>query len=553
MRYRFLLILLLVSYRLLGRAAPALPDSVLTLEKAYEYGLVNMQYSLDILDAMRRDQKDVAWKIDLAEGDIYCMNRLLQRALKYYHAAIDNTLIHASSIYQMSIMVRMLFCYESCSRDKEVARIHYQLSQKARKSNDSFFLAIANFFKGKRAHYHGKQDEGIRICLENKKIVTQSDNPWRYYVLHYFCASLVRMYSLNKQFDQALAMSKEMAHVSTYELPFPVINSQRRALYRVYAYRTFMYMMKGDLAAADECYRLCRYQDAFDPMTDLRLVEYLKKVGRYDEMLYYVQRVKNLLKMDGDTVSRVMVGLMEQEGDALYGMGKYKESAQSFDQLSDIVNTLNRQSSEEMMTSVRETLIQQREISRRNLVLAFVVFAFVILLIVMIFVYFYNRELNRKNNAMSKTLRELTFYREKLVNNHFVSSDKTGKIAIEHPRSTMRQRFDEMDSRIIQEELFRNPDFGRDDLMRMLRVDKNTLPGIISQYTGTNVAGYINSKRMEYAVSLMKDHPDYTLNAIAEACGMKTSATFIRNFKHIYGVTPSDFRTGLIKSLSNQK
>jgi AraC-like DNA-binding protein len=63
--------------------------------------------------------------------------------------------------------------------------------------------------------------------------------------------------------------------------------------------------------------------------------------------------------------------------------------------------------------------------------------------------------------------------------------------------------------------------------------------------TGTNVSGYINIKRMEYAVSLMKDHPEYTLGAISEACGIKSPATFIRNFKNIYGMTPSEFRNYL--------
>ena len=78
--------------------------------------------------------------------------------------------------------------------------------------------------------------------------------------------------------------------------------------------------------------------------------------------------------------------------------------------------------------------------------------------------------------------------------------------------------------------------------MHLTGVDKNALAAIIQKYAGTNVPGYINSKRMEYAIVLIKIHPEYTLNAIAEACGIKASATFIRHFKNTYGMTPSEYR-----------
>ena len=84
------------------------------------------------------------------------------------------------------------------------------------------------------------------------------------------------------------------------------------------------------------------------------------------------------------------------------------------------------------------------------------------------------------------------------------------------------RHFKEVDKRIMKEQLFAQPDFGRDELMRLFGVDKNTLPSIIQRFTGTNVPGYINNKRMEYAVLLIKQHPEYTLGAISEACGINT-------------------------------
>ena len=76
---------------------------------------------------------------------------------------------------------------------------------------------------------------------------------------------------------------------------------------------------------------------------------------------------------------------------------------------------------------------------------------------------------------------------------------------------------------------------------------------IINKYTSMNVSGYINSKRMIYAVALMKEHPEYTMNAIAEACGIKSAATFIRNFKNAFGMTPSDYRKTIDNSIAEKE
>ena len=144
---------------------------------------------------------------------------------------------------------------------------------------------------------------------------------------------------------------------------------------------------------------------------------------------------------------------------------------------------------------------------------------------------------------MMNTIQQLMHYRDLVVQNGDpVEMEENDD---EHVSTDERRLFKEVDKRIMKERLFAQSDFGRDDLMRLLGVDKNTFPSIIQRFTGTNVPGYINNKRMEYAVLLIKQHPEYTLGAISEACGIKSPATFIRNFKSAYGMTPSEFRKQL--------
>ena len=163
--------------------------------------------------------------------------------------------------------------------------------------------------------------------------------------------------------------------------------------------------------------------------------------------------------------------------------------------------------------------------------------------VLVIVLAYYSYVIRKKNKAMTLTIHRLMVYRGALVNNNGVDiPDEKGENEVAEAPNDEFARFLAMDRRIVKEKLYLNPSFGREDLMRLLGVDKNVLPTILSRYTGTNVTGYINAKRMEYAVYLMKYHPEYTITGIAESCGMANPSTFIRNFKNTYGMTPSEYR-----------
>lgn len=103
------------------------------------------------------------------------------------------------------------------------------------------------------------------------------------------------------------------------------------------------------------------------------------------------------------------------------------------------------------------------------------------------------------------------------------------------------ERFKLMDQKVTEQKLFLNADINRRNLMRIAGVDKNRFALMMRNCANTNFAGYINSKRMEYALQLLKEHPEYTMKNIAETCGFSSQSTFFRVFKSIYGVTPTEF------------
>lgn len=104
--------------------------------------------------------------------------------------------------------------------------------------------------------------------------------------------------------------------------------------------------------------------------------------------------------------------------------------------------------------------------------------------------------------------------------------------------------FWQLDRIVTTGQLFTQQDFSRDDLMKCIGIDKNRLLRILQQNAETNVVGYLNNKRMEYAAELLKAHPEYNIVIIANMCGMSISS-FNRTFKNKYKMTPNDFKCTL--------
>lgn len=104
------------------------------------------------------------------------------------------------------------------------------------------------------------------------------------------------------------------------------------------------------------------------------------------------------------------------------------------------------------------------------------------------------------------------------------------------------RRFSRFDRQIDEQRLFTHPDLNREQLCGLMGVDRNRFAVIIQTHSGCkNMSDYINRKRVAYAVALMKQHPNYTLQAISEDSGFSSMRTFNRVFRELYGCAPSEY------------
>ncbi len=158
-------------------------------------------------------------------------------------------------------------------------------------------------------------------------------------------------------------------------------------------------------------------------------------------------------------------------------------------------------------------------------------------LIISLVILYYVRYIRHRNVELIKVLNGLDAYRRAVINGDSPTSPEV-VAALEE-----RRLYVEMDKQVTRDRLFLKPGLGREDLMRLIGVDKNRFGKMMSKYSdASNTSVYINMKRVEYGAKLLLEHPEYTIAAIASECGMSNTVTFNRTFKEVYNMTPSEYR-----------
>ena len=105
------------------------------------------------------------------------------------------------------------------------------------------------------------------------------------------------------------------------------------------------------------------------------------------------------------------------------------------------------------------------------------------------------------------------------------------------------RRFAAFDRAVKQKRLYTQQGITRQMLCDLMGVDRTTFSRIIREQSGClNMNDYLNQKRLRYAEQLLRQHPNYTIQAIMQDSGFATKSTFTTLFKKAYGMTPSEYR-----------
>lgn len=93
-----------------------------------------------------------------------------------------------------------------------------------------------------------------------------------------------------------------------------------------------------------------------------------------------------------------------------------------------------------------------------------------------------------------------------------------------------------------EQQLFKNKDLRVADVVAALHTNTTYLSAYLNGVLNTTFPAFITGYRIRYAQELMRQDPMMRLPQVAEASGFTNERTFLRTFKAVCGVTPSEWK-----------
>ena len=529
-----------ICYSQLGVAATQLPDSLLTFEKAYYYNIVDMPKSLQIVQTMRERKMAAEWELDRAEANLWSLDRQYNKALKLYQKVLKNPKAVESWEEELRTLFFITYCYDKLCDERHLSEMVFRMKELAEKYQAATYLSMTEFLRGKRLYAMGRRGEGCSICERAVEAMKRVSYRYKNRMLFIFNANLSSMYLNNGKYQEASKTLSNAEEVLRQGLNMNVLDVERRAYSVVYASKARILAAEGQLAQADSVYALMRSNRYRDIGAEVIVLPYLKMREKYADMLESTKYCRKVVESDNNQVGMNIISILRFEIEAYMGLKEFQKASEDYYALTKLTDSLHVDNMNYFSNEARANLRREQLVARQNLQLSIGISALIILSLLMLAAFVHHLLTRKRTKVMMATIEELMFYRNLfLQNGDKVPVEMEGNEAASHEE---KHRFKEMDKRIMKEKLFCSPEFGRDDLMRLMGVDKNAIAPIVQKYAHTNVSGYIKMKRMEYAVTLLKEHPELTIAAIADSVGIKSTTTFVNHFKDTFGITPSDYR-----------
>jgi len=160
----------------------------------------------------------------------------------------------------------------------------------------------------------------------------------------------------------------------------------------------------------------------------------------------------------------------------------------------------------------------------------------------------YNKVLSQRNEQLRRILTALDDYRA-LVSDDALAPVEQIEAKAKEPEQSF---FVKMDARVNKERPFADPDFDQAALAAFMDVTTEAFCQLVPRYADpARTLDYINSLRAECAAKMLMEHPAYTAADIAGQCGFRDTDAFNKAFKFSFGITPTDYLSGMNRMFKN--
>lgn len=578
-----------------GRAD--LPDSILTEDHIYKYLYTDRSKSERIMAEMRRRSTLPAWELDYIEGDLNYNTGRNREALKHYNAALESRHVKGNDTLRMELLHRQISCYDGLHDEVNKMRCTGQLMELAKKLGDKPMESIALFNMGKSLHYQGDKKRGYRYMEQGAEMMAATDYRLKFDNLRYEYKTLVMFYERDGLYDEVLRILdawEKIVSASTGGEPAidGLDESERKDLC---AMRTVALSRLGRKAEAAECYRRFCALDKSLSRNNYLIMPYLFDTKQYGEIFRINLPRERFLVSRKDTVNYYMASVLKFLGYAYRDVGDYDKSSVYFERLAVLRDSLKCREQESAAQDYaalydskekdRQILQEQQESRTAWTIAGGIGVLLIVSGIFIVAIARKKREISLKNETLTDSLNEMTEFRkaffrkqEEVIALQEQVEQLTSRLppeekpeaeakatdadaeALTVPDAKPEQDYTENDRRLFdciqyeieKRELFLLKDFDKEAFAKEMNISPRKLGRLFIVFAKKNLSDYLHGLRLPYALTLLHEYPNWTMEAVAEKCGLSLR-TFHRLFTKKYGITPQAYREKSLKKEEQNK
>lgn len=524
-------------------------DPVRTLQ-LLDKAEVNSAMPLNIVDELR---------------SVVYRNMYRNKSALYYarRAYVSDSLSHDNPSHLLRMTVSMAELFSLLSEYKESMRYAVQGVELARELKDIQSECKLLFCMGENKRRLSFKEEGYLFFDQAIDLLDNSKNEDYETMLSYFYGVKMGYLIADKRSNEALEIGLQREKLLDRMSEQSKIRADLLDLQFAYVYSKLAYLfhLMGDQKRAAVYYK--KYQStnaASTPDGKFDATPYLLLLGKYQAVLDNCRDFKEVMRQQ-DTLNSQYLSILNLEIQANVKLENYKtviNLQRDITAIKDSIYQREKQNAALELDALYELNEKEARISEqafqlkiRTITLICILSGALLALFFLWRLWHQNCVIRNKNKALVKRINEQFSMQEEMDRSQLgVEKDLSFPEKVEDESGDNEEQdkqmnkmiFEKLDYIIKRDKMYLSPDLSREELTRIVRMNNTRFAKMIKENTDTNLNGYINNLRLNYAIHLMKEQPDYTLRAIAESSGINSMPTFHQLFKGRTGMTPSEFK-----------
>lgn len=538
-----------------------MPDSLLTEVKIRRLVVSNPDSVLRLIDLAEARDVDgfPAYRRDVLRAVAYNELRMFWMKEKYaLRALADDSIVRAPDVQVQALMMaasaqafygRYGQSIETCMKAMEIAR---EIGNIPAEYNILTTMAKTSFDMGERERGYGYLEQ-ILSRGESSQSVRVLAN-----VSSAIGMKVIQLYADDRYADALRESGRRMKVIDRIArlggAPEGFVDQQRAYTYAREASTLIKLGRRTEAAQAYRRFLATTYGSTVEGRAFI--TDYLIDAGKWSTVIEFTRPMFGMFQAS-DTINDDYWSLLYSNAQAYAGLGDTGRGYGLMCRAAAIRDSLylreKSSHAQELATlfalNDRELALEQSRTAaqHRNMIIAIMSCVLFTLAALFVMSWVSLRRERRRNVIAARQIDELTQNREDMrkymmkdaamENVEAVSAADTG---VEDDAE--RLLFVDMESRIMGNRLFLYPSTSVREVAGLCGLSQAKVQQLVTKYAGCSFKDYMMRLKVEQSVSLMKKHPEWTIEAIAKSAGFNSRNTFYQNFNRLYGMTPAQYR-----------